>query len=41
METRSRARGRIEEGFMVCGNITDERVWRGRDGSTCSVYGNG
>ena len=28
METRSRTRGRMEEGFMICGNITDERVWR-------------
>lgn len=26
---------------MVCGNITDERVWRDRDGSICGVYGDG
>lgn len=38
METRSRTGGRMEEGFMVCGNITDER---GRDGSICSVYEDG
>ena len=31
----------MEEEFMICGNITDERVWRGRDGSICSVYGDG
>jgi hypothetical protein len=29
----------MEEGFTVCGNIMDERVWRDLDESICGVYG--